>query len=65
MGTSVRTDRWRMTRWMHWDGAKLTSDWAKPDEGLELYDHAGDGGLSMDGDYEAVNAAAVRRTPRS
>ena len=59
MGISVRTDRWRLTRWMRWNGANLTSHWELPDEGLELYVHAGDDGLSMDGDYESVNVASA------
>jgi iduronate 2-sulfatase len=59
MGLSMRTDRWRLTRWMQWDGAALAPDWAAPDAGVELYDHLGDSGLSMDGAYEAVNVAAA------
>lgn len=38
--SSVRTDGWRYTRWMRWNGSKLEPEW---DEvvGEELYDHDG------------------------
>merc|ERR550514_732702 len=48
MGLSVRTDRWRLTIWYSWDGAHLRPRWDEKTAGVELYDHAGDDGLSMD-----------------
>lgn len=57
MGLSVRTERWRFTRWLLWDGENLRPAWDEPDAGTELYDHAGDDGLSLDGGFEAVNVA--------
>lgn len=44
MGLSVRSDRWRYTLWMEWDGAALAPRWDRV-VGEELYDHAGDDGL--------------------
>eukprot|EP00947_MAST-08B_sp_MAST-8B-sp1_P004114 g4114.t1 len=57
MGLSVRTDRYRYTRWLAWDGKTLQPDWEADDAGTELYDHAGDDGLSMDAPFEATNLA--------
>eukprot|EP00660_Eupelagonema_oceanica_P010922 gene10922-24993_t len=30
VGYSVRTAAWRYTEWLHWDGARLHGDWARP-----------------------------------
>ena len=57
MGLSLRTNRWRFTRWMQWDGELLMPKWRDDDDGLELYDHFNDDGLSMDGNYEHTNVA--------
>ena len=70
MGLSVRTDTWRFTRWLAWNGTSLRPVWrtgAAPN-GMgqdgnrthpleELYDHTGDDGNSFDGAYESVNLA--------
>eukprot|EP01060_Flectonema_neradi_P004721 TRINITY_DN1309_c0_g1_i8.p1 TRINITY_DN1309_c0_g1~~TRINITY_DN1309_c0_g1_i8.p1 ORF type:complete len:502 (+),score=123.63 TRINITY_DN1309_c0_g1_i8:60-1565(+) len=42
MGYSVRTDEWRYTTWMWWDGVNLVGDFSRPPVGEELYSHAGD-----------------------
>ena len=44
MGLSIRSDRWRYTLWMEWDGAALAPRWDRV-VGEELYDHAEDDGL--------------------
>ena len=39
MGYSVRVDEWRYTAWLHWDGARLVGDFARPAIASELYSH--------------------------
>jgi iduronate 2-sulfatase len=39
MGYSMRTDGWRYTEWVEWDGSKLQANWNKL-VGVELYDHS-------------------------
>ena len=63
MGLSLRTDRYRYTRWFPWNGTALRPVWGAPNASgfaamNELYDHLGDDGSSMDGDYENVNLLA-------
>lgn len=41
MGYSMRTDRYRYTEWVKWDGKALKPDWDNV-LGKELYDHQGD-----------------------
>eukprot|EP00472_Partenskyella_glossopodia_P008546 CAMPEP_0197514732 /NCGR_PEP_ID=MMETSP1318-20131121/73_1 /TAXON_ID=552666 /ORGANISM="Partenskyella glossopodia, Strain RCC365" /LENGTH=546 /DNA_ID=CAMNT_0043062911 /DNA_START=280 /DNA_END=1920 /DNA_ORIENTATION=+ len=41
MGYSVRTEDWRHTEWIEWDGKKLQPKWTKV-TGAELYDHRGE-----------------------
>ena len=53
MGYSIRSDRWRYTLWVKWDGAKLAPIWDAV-VGEELYDHDGDDGMDTDG-FENVN----------
>ena len=55
MGLSIRTDRWRFTRWLPWDGQHLRPIWSKHIGMAELYDHEGDNGSSFDGDFEVTN----------
>jgi hypothetical protein len=40
MGLSVRTDEWRYTEWLLWDGATLAPNWGASAVGVELYDHS-------------------------
>eukprot|EP01063_Lacrimia_lanifica_P033870 TRINITY_DN614_c0_g2_i1.p1 TRINITY_DN614_c0_g2~~TRINITY_DN614_c0_g2_i1.p1 ORF type:complete len:543 (+),score=140.69 TRINITY_DN614_c0_g2_i1:47-1675(+) len=57
MGLSVRTEAYRYTRWVAWDGAALAPAWERGDAGVELYNHTADDGLTTDGPYEAINIA--------
>lgn len=58
MGYSIRTDDWRLTAWLRWDGARLQADWTAVN-GTELYNHTGDDGLTLSAldDYENENVA--------
>lgn len=56
MGYSVRTDNWRYTVWLQWDGTKLAGDFSRPPIGVELYAHTGDDGTDFDS-FENVNVA--------
>ena len=59
MGYSVRTESYRFTTWLKWDGAALKGDWGGAGDMTELYNHTGDAGtgLSALDDYENVNLA--------
>lgn len=57
MGVSLRTDRYRYTEWLQWNGTSLSPLWDAPLVGMELYDHEGDDGTTFDGPYEVVNHA--------
>eukprot|EP00937_MAST-01D_sp_MAST-1D-sp2_P004454 g4454.t1 len=58
MGLSIRTDAWRYTRWLPWDGRRLRPVWdGNHSLVAELYNHTGDDGNSFDGDFEARNLA--------
>lgn len=57
MGYSVRTDGWRYTLWLHWDGANLQGDFTRTPIAVELYTHAGDTGANLDA-FENVNVAS-------
>jgi hypothetical protein len=57
MGLSIRSDRWRFTRWYTWVGNTLKPNWTNP-IGDELYDHQGDDGMDLNSGHEAVNKAA-------
>ena len=48
MGYSVRTNDWRYTAWLHWDGKHLVGDFSQPPIGVELYSHVGDDGTDFD-----------------
>ena len=56
MGYSVRTDAWRYTLWVSWDGAALAPRWDDPRAEEELYSHDGDDSTDMDR-WENVNEA--------
>jgi len=56
MGYSVRTENWRYTAWLHWDGANLVGDFSKSPVAVELYSHAGDTEADFDA-FENVNLA--------
>jgi iduronate 2-sulfatase len=53
MGYSIRSDRWRYTLWVRWDGASKAPIWSQV-VGEELYDHQGDDGRDTDA-FENVN----------
>lgn len=55
MGYTMRTDRYRYTEWVAWDGDKLQPIWDKR-VGVELYDHQGDMGDDFN-TFENVNIA--------
>jgi iduronate 2-sulfatase len=58
MGYSIRTNEWRLTAWLQWDGDALQADWSAIN-GTELYNHTGDDGLTLSAldDYENDNVA--------
>ena len=60
MGYSLREDRWRFTEWIKWEPRTLRPLWnssSAPFNAIELYDHAGDFGASMDVATDKVNLA--------
>ena len=60
MGYSIRSDRWRLTEWVAWDGATLRPEWGNTTAefaDIELYDHAGDFGADFDKATAKVNLA--------
>ena len=50
MGYSVRSEEWRATFWMWWDGLRLVGDFERGPVAVELYAHKGDLGSP---DYDA------------
>lgn len=58
---AFRSDRYRYTLWVGWDGERLSARW---DDvwGEELYDHLNDDGSDFD-EWENVNLAAGSRSP--
>ena len=55
----MRTDRYRYTEWVGWNGTSLTPIWSKL-RASELYDHQLDTGAWTDADkYENVNLVAT------
>jgi hypothetical protein len=53
------TARWRLTRWVRWDGERLQGNWSDESViGTELYDHYGDEGTGFDR-FEGVNDVAA------
>ena len=55
MGYSMRTDRFRYTEWVRWNGSTLSPVWSDR-VSVELYDHQGDDGAWTDPDrFENVN----------
>ena len=60
MGFSLREDRWRFTEWIKWEPRSLRPLWnsSAPFNAIELYDHAGDFGASMDAATDKVNLGA-------
>ena len=58
MGYSVRTDEWRYTEWVWWDGAALAGDFGRAAAGIELYSHSGDTEEDFDL-YENENVASA------
>ena len=57
MGYSVRTDGWRYTEWVEWDGAKQRPYWDRV-AGVELYPHQEYAGESDFDAWENVNEAS-------
>jgi len=57
MGYTMRTERYRYTEWVGWNGTALAPLWGAV-VARELYDHQGDDGPWTDPDkYENVNLA--------
>ena len=57
MGFSMRTDRWRYTEWVGWNGTALLPIWEQR-RAVELYDHLHDTGAWTDADkFENANLA--------
>ena len=57
MGYTMRTDRYRYTEWVRWNGSALAPIWSHL-VATELYDHEGDDGPYTDPDrFENVNLA--------
>ena len=55
MGYTMRTDRYRYTEWVGWNGSSLSPIWSEL-KSAELYDHMNDTGAWTDPDkYENVN----------
>ena len=55
----MRTDRYRYTEWVQWNGSALAPIWSAL-EARELYDHLHDDGPWTDPDrFENVNLAAT------
>ena len=63
MGYSIRTETYRLTAWLGWDGAKLRADWGNIN-GTELYNHTGDDGTGLAAldDFENFNIAQGKKT---
>ena len=60
MGYSIRSDRWRLTEWVAWDGVALRPKWGNTTAefaATELYDHADDFGADFDKATAKVNLA--------
>lgn len=59
MGYTMRTDRYRYTEWVGWNGTTLTPVWSQL-KAAELYDHQEDTGAWTNADkYENVNLVAT------
>ncbi|KAL3917966.1 MAG: hypothetical protein SGPRY_006193 [Prymnesium sp.] len=59
MGYTMRTDRYRYTEWVRWNGSTFEPRWDAL-EAVELYDHLHDKGPWTDPDrFENVNLAAT------
>ena len=64
MGYSIRTDRYRYTEWLAWNGSALAPARPLRLRASELYDHDGDDGAWTDPDgYENVNIVATAAKP--
>ena len=63
MGFSMRTDRWRVTRWGPYSALTGRPDFDLPPTGVELYDHANDTMADFDA-YENVDLASDPRCVR-
>ena len=61
MGYTMRTDRWRYTEWVRWNGTGLSPIWSQL-KAAELYDHLGDDAPWTNADkYENVNAITTTK----
>jgi hypothetical protein len=59
MGYTMRTDQYRYTEWVGWNGTDLTPKWAEL-KAAELYNHSEDRGAWTDADkYENVNLVST------
>mmetsp|Transcript_34778 Transcript_34778/g.91055 ORF Transcript_34778/g.91055 Transcript_34778/m.91055 type:complete len:95 (+) Transcript_34778:81-365(+) len=62
MGYSIRTDEWRYTAWVGWNGTTLQPVWAKVNA-TELYPHAEVPGGPTDQDFDAWENHNVAAAP--
>ena len=62
MGYTMRTERYRYTEWVAWNGSSLSPDWNNV-TARELYDHKNDTGAWTNPDqFENVNLVNVVNT---
>jgi arylsulfatase A-like enzyme len=59
MGYSMRTEQYRYTEWVKWNGSALAGEWSDV-LGRELYNHTGDGENNFDA-FENVNIADTEK----
>ena len=57
MGVTLRTEAYRYTEWLPWDGAALRPRFEAEPVGVELYNHTGDNGSDFDAPFELFNLA--------
>lgn len=55
MGLSIRTDEYRYSEWLQWNGKTCSPVWAQPNAGIELYSHIGDNVPGCFDCFENVN----------
>jgi hypothetical protein len=64
MGYSIRTDDYRYTEWLPWNGSSLSPVRPIVPRAIELYNHTLDSGACTNPDeFENVNLAALSATP--
>ena len=59
MGYTMRTDKWRITRWGIYNAKTGRPDFNTPPIGVELYDHSND----TEGDFDAFENVDLANNP--